>query len=148
MDGSKCPACSVSNGSQPMLAFHILLTLWVDINWQSEHTSSCVFGEGRIAILCSIRWRGCVHGQRYLSWGILCLCYSNKFFTDSEFNTVLTLKSSQDRTFGCNAVADSPEVFFTNSEVLMKVEIDIEKVEEFDPKYLPYFALFAFTDAY
>ena len=45
-----------------------------------------------------------------------------------------TLKSQKDRTFGAAVVDGSSEMLFMNSEVVMKVEIDLDKVNDYDPK--------------
>lgn len=57
-------------------------------------------------------------------------------FLDSSFSDILTLKSLQDRTFGCGALEDSGKMLFMNSEVLMEVEIDIEKIAIFNAEYV------------
>ncbi|THH12017.1 hypothetical protein EW145_g257 [Phellinidium pouzarii] len=51
---------------------------------------------------------------------------------DTSYANILTLKSLQDRTFGCGAVNGSPEMLFMNSDVLMKVVVDVEKINSFD----------------
>ncbi|KAH8116942.1 Non-repetitive/WGA-negative nucleoporin C-terminal-domain-containing protein [Phellopilus nigrolimitatus] len=51
---------------------------------------------------------------------------------DTQYANILTLKSLQDRTFGCGVVNDSAEMLFMNSDVLMKVAVDVEKINSFD----------------
>ncbi|KAI5123360.1 hypothetical protein M0805_001781 [Coniferiporia weirii] len=51
---------------------------------------------------------------------------------DTQYINILTLKSLQDRTFGCGVLNDSAEMLFMNSDVLMKVIVDVEKVNSFD----------------
>lgn len=53
---------------------------------------------------------------------------------DSQFSNILTLKSQKDRTFGVAVVDGSSEMLFMNSEVVMKVEIDLDKVNDYDSK--------------
>ena len=53
---------------------------------------------------------------------------------DSNYNTNLTLKSIRDRTFGCGVVQNSNEMYLMNSRILMKMEIDGEKISSFDTK--------------
>lgn len=64
--------------------------------------------------------------------------FNNSFGpVDSEYSTCLTLKSLQDRTFGCGTFQnDASELLFMNSEVLMKLDIDMERVNDFDPEYV------------
>lgn len=54
-------------------------------------------------------------------------------YVDSQYSNILTLKSLKDRTFGCGVVQDEATMLFMNSEVLMKVELNLKKIQEFDP---------------
>ncbi|KAL5532748.1 hypothetical protein ACEPAF_4522 [Sanghuangporus sanghuang] len=50
---------------------------------------------------------------------------------DNDYSNILTLKNLQDRTFGCGVADNSKELLFMNSEVLMRVEMDIQKINSY-----------------
>ena len=53
---------------------------------------------------------------------------------ETEYSNMLTLKSIQDRTFGCSAIDGTSELLFMNSSVLMRVEMDIGKINSFNER--------------
>lgn len=70
----------------------------------------------------------------------MCISYKKKLscrlpdYTETEYSNMLTLKSIQDRTFGCSAVEGSSEILFMNSEVLMRVDMDVERINSFNER--------------
>lgn len=61
---------------------------------------------------------------------------TSTLLSDSLYSDILTLKSLQDRTFGFGVVEDSDKMLFMNSEVLMEVDVNIEKIGTFSPEYV------------
>ena len=61
---------------------------------------------------------------------------TSTLLSDSLYSDILTLKSLQDRTFGFGVVEGSDKMLFMNSEVLMEVDVNIEKIGTFSPEYV------------
>ncbi|EJD02313.1 uncharacterized protein FOMMEDRAFT_124682 [Fomitiporia mediterranea MF3/22] len=51
---------------------------------------------------------------------------------DNNYTSLLTLKNLQDRTFGCGVLNNSSDMLFMNSDVLMRVSTDIEKINSYN----------------
>ena len=59
------------------------------------------------------------------------------YSADSEYRDRLELKSIADRTLGIGIMQSDSTFLLLTASVMMKAFIDVEKVQNFDPQYVP-----------
>lgn len=57
---------------------------------------------------------------------------------DNAYQSRLELKSNTDRTLGVGVMESESAVLVLTAATMMKAHVDLERVERFDPEYVPY----------